>query len=489
MKKVQVLLLIMMFSASGVFASGLSIPEQGAAAMGMSAAMTARSEDLSAIFYNPAGLDYVKKFEITIGLTPIRPHHDYAPLPGYSSVIKSVDAEPKTFLPPHIYAAFRASENMVLGLGVYAPFGLGTEWDKVWNGRYTSTFADIQTIHINPTIAYRASDKVSIGAGVSYITSNATLERMFDSGSLLFKSKSIDKNPELSTLIANTNYDSHFALEGKGTGYAFNVGIIMRPVEKYQFGISFRSAYDMDYEGTAKFKHQETAIKTLVAGLVTKQAQDSGMTDDEQIAAIAAAKADTAYMDVQTNGPATQDGSATMKMPWMLNFGMKADLTDVWDFSADIDIVGWSVNDELIIDFKDDKPYPTKTLPKDWVNSYILRAGTSYDFTGSLVGRCGVLYDINPVPDETMDGQLPDSDRYGLSIGGGYKISGIQLDASYMLLNFLDREKDNGIGFEGEDATGDGVVNRFDVPEGYPVGKGFYESRAHLFSVSATYTF
>ena len=62
MKKVQVLLLIMMFSASVVFASGLSIPEQGAAAMGMSAAMTARSEDLSAIFYNPAGIDYVEKF-------------------------------------------------------------------------------------------------------------------------------------------------------------------------------------------------------------------------------------------------------------------------------------------------------------------------------------------------------------------------------------------------------------------------------------------
>ena len=478
MKKVQVLLLIMMFSASGVFASGLSIPEQGAAALGMSAAMTARSEDLSSIFYNPAGLDYVEKFEIMLGLTPIRPHHDYAPFPGYRSAIKSLSAEPKTFLPPHIYAAFRASENMVLGLGVYVPFGLGTEWDKVWNGRYTSTLAEIQTIYINPTIAYRASDKVSIGAGVSYITSNATLERMFDSGSDLFKK--FDKDSALSDLVANTDYDSHFALEGDGTAYAFNVGIMMRPVEKYQFGISFRSAYDMDYEGTAKFKHQETAIKSAV----TKLLQGSGVTD-EQIAA----KADTAYMDVQTEGPATQDGSATLKMPWMLNFGMKADLTDVWDFSADIDIVGWSVYDKLIIDFKDNKPEDKKTLSKDWVNAYILRAGTSYDFTESLVGRCGVLYDMNPVPDETMDGQLPDSDRYGLSIGGGYKIGGIQLDASYMLLNFLDREKRNGIGFEGEDSTGDGVVNIFDVPEGYPVGNGSYEGRANLISVSATYEF
>ena len=80
MKKAIVLMAVaMLLTANGVFASGLAIPEQGAAAMGMSAAMTARNEDLSAIFYNPAGIDYVEDFEIMLGITPIMPSHDFSP--------------------------------------------------------------------------------------------------------------------------------------------------------------------------------------------------------------------------------------------------------------------------------------------------------------------------------------------------------------------------------------------------------------------------
>jgi len=131
MKKLSVLLMvIMMFSTSEIFASGLAIPEQGAAAMGMSAAMTARSEDLSAIFYNPAGIDYVENFEIMLGITPIMPAHEYSPFsysPYTEYSFSKQKSEPATFLPPQIYAAYRASDNIVLGLGVTAPFGLGTD--------------------------------------------------------------------------------------------------------------------------------------------------------------------------------------------------------------------------------------------------------------------------------------------------------------------------------------------------------------------------
>ena len=152
MKKVITVLFVLMLCLAGnVWASGLAIPEQGAAAMGMSAAMTARSEDLSSIFYNPAGIDYVEKFEVLVGLTPIIPKHKYTPFREETQYFNSCESESNVFLPPQLYAAYRAGQNLVLGLGVYAPFGLGTEWDKKWDGRYTSTFAEIQTIYINPT--------------------------------------------------------------------------------------------------------------------------------------------------------------------------------------------------------------------------------------------------------------------------------------------------------------------------------------------------
>ncbi|HDY87307.1 MAG TPA: hypothetical protein ENH82_04225 [bacterium] len=454
MKKVEVLLLVLMlFSTSMVYASGLAMPEQGAAAMGLSAAVTARSEDLSAIFYNPAGIDYVENFDLMFGLTPIIPSHEYHPFREQEDIFSSIESESKTFLPPQIYAAWRAKDNMVIGLGVYAPFGLGTEWDEKWDGRYTSTLADVQNIHITPTIAYTVNEMVSIGLGVSYITSKATMEKMVDTGGLISPA-----------LAANTVYDSKFAFDGDGSAFNFNIGTIIRPIGKLQLGVSYRSAFDIDYDVTAKFTHKDT-LKTITL-----------------------AENYTAYDEISTEMPLSQDGTATLNMPWMLNFGLKYDVSDVWDTSFDIDFVGWSVYEKLVLDLDKDKPKDKITFPKDWENSFILRGGTTFKVNESFVARGGVMFDKNPVPDETFDGQLPDSNRWALSIGAGYKLGMMQLDASYMLLKFFNREKENAVGID-TDYTGDGIVDRFDIPVGYPVGNGKYKGIAHLFSASASFKF
>ncbi len=460
MKKVPAIALLMIVAMSPqVFASGLSIPEQGAAAMGMSAAMTARSEDLSAIYYNPAGLDYVQGFELMLGVTPIMPSHHYSPFyeDKKNYLFKSQEAESNIFLPPQIYAAMPLGGRMVLGVGVFAPFGLGTEWDDEWNGRYTSTYAEIQSIYINPTLTIKLNEKASFGFGVSYVTSNATIEKIFDTGSLLS-----------ANLMGNPDYDSKFGLEGDGSAVTYNLGLLARPLENIQLGVSFRAAYDMDYEGTAKFKHANKSIPVPdgQGGVV--------MLPVSQVLA--------------DQLPASQDGDATLNMPWMMNFGLKYDVNPRWDVSSDINLVGWSVYEELVLDFDTNKPVDKQIQDKDWNDSWVVRAGTSYDYTENIVFRGGALIDKNPVPDETFDGQLPDSHRYGLSLGAGYTMGRVRFDASYMLLNFFKRDKHNGVGF-GADTTGDGTVDRFDIPDDYPVGNGTYESRAHLLSVSASIMF
>lgn len=418
----------------------------------MSAAMTARSEDLSAIFYNPAGLDYVEGVEVYAGITPIMPGHTYSPFSKDRTYFKSLDSERQVFLPPQLYAAWRAHSNIVLGLGVYAPFGLGTDWEKDWAGRYTSTYAEIATIYINPTVAVKVNDKVSIGFGASFISSSATIEKKIDTGGMV---------PGLGT---NTAYDSEFSLEGDGTAFGFNVGALIRPAENVQVGVSYRFAYDMDYEGDAKFKHA-AVLGGIPAG--------PGIT-----------LSDAMYARM----PASQTGSATMSMPSMLNVGALFDLTERLDFSAEVNLVGWSDYEDLTLKFDKKLPAEESVMEKDWENSIVLRGGMSYDVNEKLIARWGLMFDKNPVPDETFDGQLPDANRYGFSIGAGYDFGKIRLDAGYLLLRFAKREKDNGVGFEA-DTTGDGVIDRFDVPAGYPTGNGHYESGAHLISIAASYKF
>jgi len=485
-KGVIALMLITLYSVTGAFASGLSIPEQGAAAMAMSAAVTARSEDLSSIFYNPAGISYVDGFEVSAGIIPISPSFKYTPFREDNTLFEKADAKSKTFLPPQFYAAWRASSSTVLGIGVFSPLGMGTDWDRDWAGRYTSTFAEIQTINVNPTLAYTVNDKVTVGLGVSYIQSSAKMEMMVDTGSSLYKNV-FKKNPVFAGVQANPDYDTLSGLDGNGSAFNFNIGTIIKATDQLQIGVSYRSAFDIEYDGDATFSHKETMIRNTVANATTLALQGSGLTDTA-IAALASAKADTAYWGVSGLMPATQSGKATFKMPWMLNLGAKYDFSEIWDFSVDLDIVGWSVNDELVLDFGKDKPKDKLVMPKDWINSFVLRGGTSYMVNNAFVLRGGMLFDRNPVPEETIDGQLPDSNRWGLSVGAGYRFGGVRLDVSYMLLNFFRREKENGIGVS-TDITGDGVIDRFDVPAGYPVGNGKYDSIAHLFAVMAGVAF
>ena len=131
MKRILAGLLVGTISfGTGAWGAGLAIPEQGAAAMGMSASMTARNQDLSALYYNPAGLDFVQGFSLMIGDTPIAPSHTFSPLTAQKDLYEGAETNSSVFLPPHLYAAWRMNQTMVLGVGVNAPYGLGTDWES-----------------------------------------------------------------------------------------------------------------------------------------------------------------------------------------------------------------------------------------------------------------------------------------------------------------------------------------------------------------------
>jgi long-chain fatty acid transport protein len=283
-------------------------------------------------------------------------------------------------------------------------------------------------------------------------------------------------------------YDSEFSLEGDGSGIGYNIGVMIHTDENTQIGVSYRGATDIEYEGTAKFSHQQQNITDLFTGAFMAQGAD---------AATAAAMAAGAYQqNIAGAMPASQDGTATLSLPWQLNFGILRQLNPQWDVSAEVNVVGWEVYEDLTIDFDDDLPADKITQEKNWENSYVLRTGTSYMVNDRFTARGGLMYDFNPVPDETFDGQLPDSNRYAVSLGAGYKMGSFRLDASYMILDFLKRSKMNGMGYSVDETGNGGIVDRFDVDavsaaigRPYPVANGKYRGHAHLFSLSLSYNF
>ena len=75
---------------------------------------------------------------------------------------------------------------MSVGLGLFTPFGQKTEYDDNWVGRYHSQRTSLQTVDIDPVVAYRISDAFSIGAGIDIQYAHLERNNAIDFGSLCF---------------------------------------------------------------------------------------------------------------------------------------------------------------------------------------------------------------------------------------------------------------------------------------------------------------
>jgi long-chain fatty acid transport protein len=163
-------------SSTVVGAAGFALSEQSGSGLGTATAGGAAGEDASTIYSNPAGMTRLTGTQVVISGALIssrirfentgstNPAGILAPSPLGAS---GGDAGTNAFV-PNIYLSHALSPAWRLGLGVNAPFGLRTEYESGWVGRFQSVRSELSSVNQNPSIAYRLSDIVSVGAGVSY---------------------------------------------------------------------------------------------------------------------------------------------------------------------------------------------------------------------------------------------------------------------------------------------------------------------------------
>src|SRR5690606_38125406 len=84
---------------------------------------------------------------------------------------------------PHFYGVYTAPNGLKLGLGVNAPFGLVTDYDLGWKGRYSEITTSLKSFNFNPAVAANLGYGVSVGAGVSIQYLRGTLLQAIDFGS------------------------------------------------------------------------------------------------------------------------------------------------------------------------------------------------------------------------------------------------------------------------------------------------------------------
>ena len=229
-------------------AAGFSIIEASASGMGQAfAGAAAVAEDPSTVYFNPAGMMYLEGTQVTAGMHIIKSKAEFqdggsTDLTNYG-VAQGGDGGDAgdTFYVPNFYYVRDFGEKYKIGIGINAPFGLGTDYDNGWMGRYTSTNSEVKSLNINPAIAFRANEKLSIGLGMNIQYLDATLE------------SDIYQGP--------TRPDGTAKITGDSWELGFNIGFIYEITNATRLGIHYRSEISHTLEGDAKFKLLTGAVK------------------------------------------------------------------------------------------------------------------------------------------------------------------------------------------------------------------------------------
>ncbi|MEY2933498.1 MAG: hypothetical protein RL033_4247 [Pseudomonadota bacterium] len=384
-----------LLSTSGAQASGFHVDEQDSRATGRSGAVVARGENSSAVYYNPAGLAELHGVQIQAGASVVRPTAEFTDQANGAVTEANTDS----FVLPQVFASWRASPLVALGIGVYSPYGLAMDWPASSPGRASVRQAELQTLFITPAWALNLSRWVpglSVGLGPDLVPAAVRLVRDIPFG----------------TDVADVQ------LSGDAFGIGGHGGISYQPpaLPQWSFGLAYRSPLELEFKGRADFDAPDAFRGSL---------------------------------------PPDGDVRTALTLPQMVLAGVAFRPLPGCEIELDGNWRGWSSYDRLDVELPDGQ---VQSSPKNWRNSYTVRLGAEYAFLDRWVARVGGAWDQTPVPESTLDFQLPDVDRWALSAGFGARISSA-VTADLGALVVLPRQRQTGSG----DPLEPPVKGRFEI--------------------------
>lgn len=364
MKKLLTLTAIgTVLACSNANASGFLLREQSVSAMGNAfAGATAGAEDVSYSFYNPAGLSKQKGFNASVNGTAIVGYVKGYNARGTNGYDDRMNHIVDRVVLPSGYASYQLNEDWTAAISLSAPFGLVTDYSKEWAGANHGTLSDLKTYNITPMMAYKATDKLSLGAGLQIQYVDATL-----------------KNGVLQGIAGPMATSAK--LEGDATDLGYTLGAMYELTEATRFGVAYRSKVNHTLKGDIKFDSNNPFLTA--------------------------------------NGLVNQDIAAKLVTPALLTFGAYHDINDKWAVMAEVQKTYWSSFDDLTIQGAK-KPILSVT-DENWKDSMFYSLGASYKVDDQWKIRGGVAFDQTPVSDYNRTPRIPDSDRIWLSSGVEYK--------------------------------------------------------------------
>jgi len=425
--------------ASGLAsAAGFALIEQSGSGMGNAfAGAAASAEDSSTIFFNPAGMTLLPDRQFAVAGHAIKPSAKFTNSGSTPPLLISNlggnggDAGDLAVV-PNAYFAMKVTDNLRAGVGIGVPFGLKTEYEDGWAGRFQALKSEVSTIDINPSLAFQVNDRIAVGGGFSYRTIDAELSNAVDFSAVVAQGSG--------GTILIPNLEGKATVTGDDAGWGWNLGALMNVSHDTRVGVAYRSKVRFTLEGDVKFDRP-------VSGDATANAIINGFGADGDV-------------------------TADVKLPDTASISLFHRFNDRWDFMADYTWTGWSSFQKLTI-VRTNGNQLSETI-ENWENSSRYSVGLNYHCSETLKLRGGIAYDETPVPDQFRTPRIPDNDRLWVAFGLQWKPSDrATLDFGYAHL-FIDNV---AISQNGGNANANGNL------------VGTYEGSVDILSVQYTHSF
>jgi long-chain fatty acid transport protein len=457
----------MAIAVSGGMASGagFALQENSGSAIGNAfAGGAASAEDASTLWSNPAGMSRLGSPQVAMAVHLITPSFKFQndgsvpaafqPLGGTGGDAGSVNVV------PNLYVTVPIDRRWSVGVGINAPFGLVTEYDDNWIGRFQAVKSDIKTINVNPSVSWRVNDTLAVGAGVSWQRIDAELTSRVNYSAALAQAAGqaaagglIPASLVPQIVGLTPGLESQAKVEGDDSAWTWNVGFLWDVTPQTRIGGQYRSSIKYNIAANVDFCSPGSCspLPALPA----------------QIAPV------VGLLAANVNGVLANGGvRADIELPDIANLSIFHRLDDRWDLMADVQYTRWSVFKELR--FVRTTGALLSNTPENFEDAWRFSVGATYHWTDAWSFRGGLAYDQSPVTDVDRTPRLPDADRYWIAIGAQYRFNrNLALDAGFVYLPMK---------------TPDIQQNAGSTPANALI-KGNYDASVTILSAQVTYSF
>ena len=419
---IMIMLILLIATTGSLFGAGFALSGQGSRATAMGGAFRGMADDATAMFWNPAGLGFMNETSVSVAGTFILPSSSWetaAAVPGIPAAKYESNKKLRAF--PSIFMVEDTEKRFRWGFSAYVPYGLGATWDAyklpttmpvsatvIAPVSYAAGFPEeemmssLAIIDAHPTIAYKITDKLSAGLGLSFLYGMVEIQKL----------KPYPINATMSPYYSPMTVN----LDGSGIGFGANLGLLYKPTPCLSIGLTGKTPSKLYMDGEAEIYLWLNNV--VSASMGSPVAIRAGGKDD-----------------IKTE----------INLPGEFALGLSYKVMPNWAVNLDYAYTMWSGLDKATVTMDDSIMVLTTEIRKtdlvfNWIDTSRISLGTEY-WMGVNALRAGVYFEQSAIPDETLSPTFPDiNNKLSLNLGYGRDIGAFSVDLNGQVNLFQERE-------------------------------------------------